>query len=72
VDGEPSIRRALRTTLLALGFEIAEASTGEEALALLPGERYDVALLDVEIPGIERNRELRRMDPRLQIVSARL
>jgi len=32
VDDEPAIRRALRPPLLELGFQVAEASRGEEAL----------------------------------------
>ena len=35
VDDESAIRRALRPPLLELGFQVAEASRGEEALQLL-------------------------------------
>jgi CheY-like chemotaxis protein len=35
VDDEPAIRRALRPPLLELGFQVAEASRGEEALQAL-------------------------------------
>ncbi len=35
VDDELSIRRALRTTFGTLGFDIAEAVTGEQALPIL-------------------------------------
>ena len=35
VDDEPAIRRALRPPLIELGFQVAEASRGEEALQLL-------------------------------------
>ena len=35
VDDEPAIRRALRPPLAELGFQVAEASRGEEALQLL-------------------------------------
>jgi two-component system KDP operon response regulator KdpE len=71
VDDEPSFRRVLRATLAALGFEVLEASTGEQALALLGAERCDVVLLDIDMPGmggIEVCRELRRKDPRVQIM----
>jgi two-component system KDP operon response regulator KdpE len=71
VDDEPSFRRVLRATLAALGFEVLEASTGEQALALLGAERCDVVLLDIDLPGmggIEVCRELRRKDPRVQIM----
>jgi two-component system KDP operon response regulator KdpE len=71
VDDEPSFRRALSLTLAALGFEITEASTGEQALTLFGADRCDVVLLDVDMPGmggIEACRELRQRDPRLQIM----
>jgi two-component system KDP operon response regulator KdpE len=71
VDDEPSLRRVLRTTLAVHGFEIVEASTGEEALVLVGTGRCDVVLLDIDMPGIggmEACRELRRRDPCLQIM----
>jgi len=51
VDDESAIRRALRPPLLELGFQVAEASRGEEALQLLRGGTYDAVLLDVNMPG---------------------
>jgi two-component system KDP operon response regulator KdpE len=71
VDDEPSFRRALRASLAAHGFDVAEASTGEQALALFGADPCDAVLLDVDMPGmggIEACRELRRRDPRLQIM----
>ena len=43
VDDEPAIRRALRAPLLELGFQVAEASRGEEALQAL--RRWGVEFL---------------------------
>jgi len=71
VDDEPSLRRALRATLTALGFETTEAATGEQALALHGSGRFDFVLLDVNMPGIggiETCRELRRREHNLQIL----
>jgi len=67
VDDEASLRRALRVTLASLGFEVGEASTGEQALALLGADHYDVVLLDIEMPGIggiETCKEIKRLSPR--------
>jgi two-component system KDP operon response regulator KdpE len=64
VDDDPAVRRALRTTLQTLGFHIAEAASGEEALERLHTAAYDVVLLDINMPGInglETCRELRRL-----------
>ncbi|MFP5234627.1 MAG: response regulator transcription factor [Acidobacteriota bacterium] len=71
VDDEPAIRRALRTPLSELGFEVGEVSRGEMALDVLRTETYDAVLLDVNMPGIggiETLRRLRAMAPRLPII----
>ena len=71
VDDDPSIRRALHTTLYSLGFDIGEATNGEEAIALCRIVRYDAVLLDINMPGkggIETCRELRRLLPRVAIL----
>jgi len=71
VDDEASIRRALRATLQSMGFDIAEASTGEAALELVRTDRYDVVLLDVNMPGmggIRACQEIRRILPGLGIL----
>ena len=52
VDDEPQIRRVMRTTLVANGYEMAEARSGEDALEMLRSERYDLVLLDVNMPGL--------------------
>jgi two-component system KDP operon response regulator KdpE len=71
VDDEPAIRRALRTTFGTLGFDIAEALTGEQALPLLRASSFDAVLLDINMPGmggIEACREIRRQFPRLAVL----
>ncbi len=52
VDDEPQTRRVLRTALVARGFEVSDARTGEEALDDLRREAPDVILLDLKMPGI--------------------
>ena len=71
VDDEPAIRRALRPPLAELGFQVAEASRGEEALQMLRASTYDAVLLDVNMPGIggvETLRRIRAFAPRLPIL----
>jgi two-component system KDP operon response regulator KdpE len=71
VDDEASIRQALRVTLGKIGFDVAEAATGEQALALVRGERYDAVLLDMNMPGMggmTACREIRRVSPALPIL----
>lgn len=52
VDDEPQARRALRISLIARGFEVDDATSGEEAIKKLRVELPDVVLLDVVLPGI--------------------
>jgi two-component system KDP operon response regulator KdpE len=71
VDDEPSIRRALRTTFGTLGFDIAEAVTGEQALPLLRSASFDAVLLDINMPGmggIAACRQIRHQFPRLAVL----
>jgi two-component system KDP operon response regulator KdpE len=71
VDDELSIRRALRNTLQTMGFVVDDASTGEAALQLVHESRYDVVLLDINMPGIggiQTCRDMRKSLPRLAIL----
>jgi two-component system KDP operon response regulator KdpE len=62
VDDEPQIRRVLRATLTAKGYEVVDARSGEEALEALRDSRFNLVLLDINMPGIgglETCREIR-------------
>jgi len=52
VDDEPQIRRVLRATLTAQGYEVHDARTGEDALNAIRTNRFDLILLDMSMPGI--------------------
>ena len=52
VDDEPQIRRVMKTTLAANGYEVFEVKTGEEALASLRDSNPDLILLDLNMPGM--------------------
>lgn len=71
VDYESSIHRALHVSLAALGFEVEEAKTSEQALAMLVAGYYNLVLLDIDMPGvggIETCREIRRLSPRSAVL----
>jgi two-component system, OmpR family, KDP operon response regulator KdpE len=53
VDDEAGIRRFLRASLEAHGYSIQEASSGEEALQVVPAFRPDLILLDLGLPGMD-------------------
>ncbi len=52
VDDEPQIRRVMRATLVARGYMVSTARNGEEALDKVREERFDLILLDINMPGI--------------------
>jgi two-component system KDP operon response regulator KdpE len=52
VDDEPQMRRALRSTLSALGFVVADAESGEAAIERVRVDRFDLILLDINMPGL--------------------
>jgi two-component system KDP operon response regulator KdpE len=71
VDDDYAVRRTLHLTLYGQGFDVSEASSADEALALARAVRFDAALLDVNMPGkngIELCREMRTLFPRMAIL----
>src|SRR3954451_18384302 len=53
VDDQPANLLALEAVLDSLRQNLVRASSGEEALRLLPGADYAVVLLDVNMPGLD-------------------
>lgn len=63
VDDESQIRRVIRTALTASGFTTVEAQSADQAFEKVREERFDLILLDVNMPGmsgLEACAELRR------------
>jgi CheY-like chemotaxis protein len=52
VDDEPSARTALKRQLRRSRFVVAEAGEGREALELMQHFCFDVAVVDIAMPGI--------------------
>jgi DNA-binding NtrC family response regulator len=53
VDDEPQIRRILSVLLAENGYEVAEAESGETAVAIHAEFQPNVVLLDVNMPGMD-------------------
>jgi len=51
VDDDSQIRRVMRTTLEAQGYEVDEAGSGERAIELILASKYDLVILDINLPG---------------------
>jgi two-component system KDP operon response regulator KdpE len=62
IEDDPQIRRFLRASLVTQGYDLIEAGTGREGLALAASRVPDVVLLDLGLPdmeGIEVIKQLR-------------
>jgi two-component system KDP operon response regulator KdpE len=51
VDDDPQIRRVMRVTLIAQGFEVRDARSADQAFEVLEHEKFDLVLLDINLPG---------------------
>lgn len=52
IDDEPQIRRVMKMALSAEGYIVADARSAEEGFEKLRQDRYDMVLLDVNMPGV--------------------
>ena len=71
VDDEPLIRDTLAEYLGQEGFAVAACASGEEALELAGGRRFDVVLCDVQLPGmdgLELLDRLRQLSPETSVL----
>jgi two-component system KDP operon response regulator KdpE len=53
VDDDPQIRRVMRVTLTGQGYEVDDVKSGEAALDKLREEKFDLVLLDMNMPGMD-------------------
>ena len=61
VDDEADIRLSVGRVLGLLGYEVDLAESGEQALAMAERTSYDVALLDIRLPGMDGIELMRRV-----------
>lgn len=53
VDDEDTLRMMLRTRLVSSGFEVETATDGDEALERMKDGKFDVVLLDINMPRMD-------------------
>ena len=61
VDDEPAVRGFVRYSLRGANFEVIEATSGIDALALIGSSRPDIVLLDIRMPGMDGVEVLRHL-----------
>lgn len=67
VDDDDQIRRALRTSLRAQGYEVVEAEDGTSALTAVTTTEPDLVVLDLGLPDIDGTEVIRRLRATSQI-----
>jgi len=61
VDDEPGIRQSLSGVLEDEGYAVEAVESGEACLAALPGAGFELALLDIWLPGVDGMEVLARI-----------
>lgn len=59
VDDESRFLNAIATRLRKRGFDVTTATNGHDAIAIARDEKFDVALLDLKMPGMDGSELLR-------------
>jgi signal transduction histidine kinase/ActR/RegA family two-component response regulator len=73
VDDERMVRRSVARLLRQAGFDVTEAADGVEAIAQYQQSRFDLVLLDLDMPGMngeETQAELMVLDPEVRVIFA--
>ena len=71
VDDETVVRDSLGKWFEEEGFTVETASSARDALLKLPTQRWDLALVDIKMPGIdglELQRKIREIDPETLVI----
>ena len=52
IDDEPALRKTLARVLIQAGFDVTTAENGEQGLSFLQSSNFDMAYMDLRMPGL--------------------
>lgn len=67
IEDQEDNRQIVRDLVTASGYELIEATTGEEGLEVAARERPDLILMDIQLPGIDGYEVTRRIKANAQL-----
>jgi DNA-binding NtrC family response regulator len=71
VDDEEIIRESLAYVLRKEGYEVAEASNGQQAYDIIVESSFDLVITDIEMPqmkGIDLLKKIKEVDPKTDVI----
>ena len=51
LEDEPTIREVLKEYMIMSNYHVTEADNGDSAISLLDNNTFDIAVLDIMVPG---------------------
>ena len=67
IEDQEDNRQILRDLMTANGYELIEATTGEDGIAMAVREKPDLILMDIQLPGIDGYEVTRRIKANPQL-----
>lgn len=71
VDDEDDFRTTLANRLKRRNLDVTDAGSGEEAIEIIRRKSFDVAIVDIKMPGmdgIETLKHIRKIDPLVEVI----
>lgn len=71
IDDEPFIRESLAGFLEDGDFDVSSANSAEQAMDLLRKDKYDIAIVDLRLPGMNGDmfiQEVHQMSPQIRFL----